>query len=178
MRSEIATLQFLEQTGVPAPKVFDFAPEHTSNPIGVGYILMEKLPGKSLDWSTATSEQRKTVINQLADVFIELSQYPFDLLGSLDRPGNSRSFHIGGFARESLTDFTQSEMRIIGPCSSLGEYHKSSLQLILDMIIRERGLFAASNRCLSDPSVSRRLNPIRFTIIDTKQAEVLSQACR
>jgi len=134
IQSEVATLKFLEQTGVPAPKVFDFALEHGDNPVGVGYILMEKLPGKSLRWSIATQKQRRKVMNQLADTFIELHKYPFGFLGSLDRPGDS---HVGAFARESLTDFTQSKMRTAGPFSSLEEYHRSSLRLILDLIIRK-----------------------------------------
>ncbi|WQF86079.1 Putative aminoglycoside phosphotransferase, protein kinase-like domain superfamily [Colletotrichum destructivum] len=72
-------------------------------------------------------------MSQLADTFIELHKYPFDVLGSLDRPGES---HVGALARESLTDFAQSDMRAIGPFSSLEEYHKSSLQLVLDLILR------------------------------------------
>ncbi|KAK1770869.1 hypothetical protein QBC33DRAFT_575839 [Phialemonium atrogriseum] len=123
IQSEVATL-----------KVFDFALEQAGNPVGVGYILMEKLPGNSLRWAIATQEQRRKLMDQLADTFIELRRYPFNLFGSLDRPGDS---HVGPFARESLTDFTQSEMRTTGPFSFLGEYHKSSLQLMLDLILRE-----------------------------------------
>ncbi|TID06597.1 hypothetical protein CH35J_000501 [Colletotrichum higginsianum] len=133
IRSEAATLGFLEKTGVPAPRLYDFALEHADNPVGVGYILMEKLPGRSLRWSTATQEQRNTDMSQLADTFIELHKYPFDVLGSLDRPGES---HVGALARESLTDFARSEMRTIGPFSSVEEYHRSSLQLVLDLILR------------------------------------------
>jgi hypothetical protein len=49
VRSEVVTLRFLEQTDVPAPKVFDFAlEEDIGNSVGVGYILIEKLPKKSL----------------------------------------------------------------------------------------------------------------------------------
>ncbi|KAF7630233.1 hypothetical protein AFLA_010860 [Aspergillus flavus NRRL3357] len=55
MRSEVATLQFLSQTKVTAPKVFDYGP-HGQTLVGVGYILMEKLPGKSLRWSLASPE--------------------------------------------------------------------------------------------------------------------------
>ncbi|KAG5817964.1 hypothetical protein H9Q74_010093 [Fusarium xylarioides] len=134
LRSEVATLMFLEKTGVPAPKVHDFALEHPDNPVGVGFILMDKLPGKSLRWSIATQQQRKRVMDQLADTFVELRKYPFDLLGSLDSPGGS---HVGALARESLTDFMQSEMRTSGPFSSLEEYHVSSIQLILDLIVRD-----------------------------------------
>ena len=134
IQSEVATLMFLGQTRVPTPKVYDFALEHPGNPVGVGFILMEKLPGKSLRWSMATQQQRKKVMDQLADTFIELRKYPFRLLGSLDSPGGSQ---VGAFARESLTNFTQSEMRTTGPFSSLEDYHMSSLRQILDLIVRE-----------------------------------------
>lgn len=62
VKSEIATLLFLGQTNVPAPKVYDFALEGSGNPVGVGFILMEKLPGKSLWWSTTTQQQRSKVM--------------------------------------------------------------------------------------------------------------------
>lgn len=48
--SEVATLKFLEKTQIPAPNVHDFALEGADNPVGVGFILMDKLPGKSLRW--------------------------------------------------------------------------------------------------------------------------------
>lgn len=134
IQSEVATLKFLEQTNVLAPKVYDFAFARADNPVGVGFILMEKLSGKSLRWSVATPQQKERVMNQLADVFIELRKFPFRLLGSLDDSGHSQ---VGAFARESLTDFEQSKMITSGPFSSLKEYHLASLNLILDMIIRE-----------------------------------------
>ena len=71
-------------------------------------------------------------MDQIADTFIELHKYPFQFLGSLDTPGESQ---VGAFARESLTDFVQSEMRTTGPFSSSEEYHLSSLRLILDLIV-------------------------------------------
>ncbi|KJZ71636.1 hypothetical protein HIM_08948 [Hirsutella minnesotensis 3608] len=134
MRSEVATLMFLEKTSVPAPKLYDFELEHPGNPVGPAFILMEKLPGKSLRWSTTTPQQRQRVMSQLADVFVELYKHPFRFFGSLDVPGES---HIGPFAKESLMTLAKSEMRTIGPCSSLEDYYASSLQLILDLIIQE-----------------------------------------
>ena len=134
MRSEVATLKFLEQTAVPAPKVYDFALERPDNPVGVGFILMEKLPGRSLQWPDATELQKKKVMDQIADIFIELHKYPFHYLGSLNTPGTSQ---IGEFAEVLLSDFTESQMRTTGPLSSLKDYHLSSLRLILDLILRE-----------------------------------------
>ncbi|CAG8194389.1 unnamed protein product [Penicillium olsonii] len=45
--SEVSTLQFLSKTKVLVPTVFDFNPDK-SNPVGIGYIMMEKLPRKPL----------------------------------------------------------------------------------------------------------------------------------
>ncbi|KAI1363277.1 hypothetical protein F5Y08DRAFT_354431 [Xylaria arbuscula] len=117
VQSEVATLKFFEKTTVPAPRVFDFALESAGNPVGVGYILMEKLPGKSLRW----------------DIYIELRKHPFDSLGSLINPPNPKG---GAFARESLTDFDQLTMRTLGPLSSWKQYHELSLRLTIDLIVR------------------------------------------
>ncbi|QPH11293.1 hypothetical protein C2857_002994 [Epichloe festucae Fl1] len=134
IQSEVATLMFLKHTKVPAPEVYDFALENTNNTVGVGYILMQKLPGKSLRWSLATQEQRRKVMSQLANTFIELHKYPFPLLGSLDNPGKSQ---VGAYARESLTNFVKSKICTTGPFSSLREYYISSIQLILDLIVQD-----------------------------------------
>lgn len=100
LKSKVVTLKFLERTGVPAPKVFDFALEDSDKSVGVGYILMEKLPGQSLRWALETASQRRKVMSQLADVSVELHRYRFDELGSLDMPSTS---HVGRFTQESLT---------------------------------------------------------------------------
>lgn len=131
MRSEIATLQFLRKTKIPAPEVFDYNFE--KGPVGVEYILMEKMAGKSLRWSLATSEQRTKVISQLVDVYAELQRYPFELMGSLDQPGTD---HVGPFAWESLTDYIDSRMRPIGPLTSSRGFWTAYLRLTLDFIMR------------------------------------------
>lgn len=132
MCSEVATLQFLSKTRVPAPKVFDYNFEE-GGAVGVGYILMEKMTGKSLRWSLASAEQRQKVMSQLADIYIELQKFPFDLMGSLDKPGTD---HVGPFARESLTEYLNSRMRPIGPFASPSDSLLASIQLTLDFIMK------------------------------------------
>ncbi|EKV06388.1 hypothetical protein PDIG_70110 [Penicillium digitatum PHI26] len=44
IRSEVATLEFLGETKIPAPKVFDFSLDE-ANPVGVRYILIENCLG-------------------------------------------------------------------------------------------------------------------------------------
>ncbi|KAF1981464.1 hypothetical protein K402DRAFT_415504 [Aulographum hederae CBS 113979] len=51
--------------------------------IGVDYILQAKLDGKPLDWPSARPEQREKIMQQLADVCLELEKHPFDFIGSL-----------------------------------------------------------------------------------------------
>lgn len=133
-QSEYATMKFLEKTAVPTPRVFDFALESDANPVGVGYMLIEKMPGTSLRWSLASPAQRRKVVEQLADILIELHKYPFDKMGSLCTPNSSST---GPLARESLTDFDGTHMLPLGPYTSLQEYYTASTQLILDLITRE-----------------------------------------
>lgn len=133
MASEVCTLQFLSRTKVPVPKVFDFNSD-ASNPVGIGYILMEKLPGKSLRWSLATLEQKQRVTRQLADVYIELKCFPFSAMGSLDQQNSS---HLGPVARESLANFEDLHLRILGPYKSSEEYFNAQVRLILDLITRQ-----------------------------------------
>ncbi|KAJ5572332.1 hypothetical protein N7535_005992 [Penicillium sp. DV-2018c] len=134
MRSEIATLEFLRETNIPAPEVYAFCLDE-ANPVGVPYILMEKMPGKSLSWSDATQEQRTKVIDQLADIYVELQAHPFPMMGSLDKIGSN--YVIGPFARESLADFGESGLEMLGPFSSLEEYYNAHIELILDLIVRQ-----------------------------------------
>ncbi|KAI9368576.1 hypothetical protein BJX61DRAFT_523282 [Aspergillus egyptiacus] len=131
MRSEVAALQLLSKTNVPAPKVFDYG-LHGQTPVKVGYILMEKLPGKSLRWSLTSPGQRKKIMSQLADVYIELESLSFHKMGSLVQPGTD---HIGPFARESLTEYINSQMIPLGPYTDPRDYLHSSIEFILRLIM-------------------------------------------
>lgn len=133
MRSEVATLQLLEKTRVPAPRVFDYS--FDEGRLGVRYMLMEKMTGKSLRWSITSPEQRQKVMSQLADIFIELSGFSFDRMGSLDQSG-AETEHVGPFARESLTDYHDHQMHPIGPFPSSYDYILASIRLTLDLIRR------------------------------------------
>jgi aminoglycoside phosphotransferase (APT) family kinase protein len=130
--SEVLTLQFLSKIKVPIPTVFDFNPDD-SNPVGVSYILMEKLSGKSLRWSLTTLKQRQKVTSQLADIYIELKGFPFSVIGSFNQQNSS---HIGPIARESLADFEDLHMTMLRPYMSSEEYFNAHIQLILDLITR------------------------------------------
>lgn len=132
LRSDVSTLRFLSETSIPVPQFFDYN-SCEKNPVGVGYVLMEKLPGNSLRCSLATPEQREKVSSQLADIYMELKAHPFAMTGFMYDPG---SHDIGPFARESLTDYSSSKMRALGPYFSTREYFTAHIQLTLDLIVR------------------------------------------
>ena len=141
LESEVATLKFLERTGVPSPRIYDFALEgRPGNLVGVGYMLQEKMAGRSCEWSLASAEQKANLLEDLAGVFVELSAHPFDSMGS---PVLRPSFGIGPYARESLIDVDRSStvMRTLGPFASLRNCHTAEINLILDLI-RRREMYA------------------------------------
>ncbi|EXJ78033.1 hypothetical protein A1O3_09193 [Capronia epimyces CBS 606.96] len=112
--SEMATLKFLEKTGVPAPKVYAYAADSIINPVRASYALMEKLPGVPLEWDEATSGQRTRVMDQLVDIFLELEKHPFHTSGSLSL--SQDVLKVGGFAQLPL--FSSPE-QTLGPFETL-----------------------------------------------------------
>lgn len=81
--SEVATLEFLAKTSVPAPKVYHYQLQGPDNIVGTSYVLMEKMPGRPLDWNSASEEQRRRVMDQLADIYLELEKHPLPMTGSI-----------------------------------------------------------------------------------------------
>ncbi|KAI4726013.1 hypothetical protein E4T49_06215 [Aureobasidium sp. EXF-10728] len=130
---EVQTLLFLEKTSIPTPKVWDYALEGPENPVQVGYILMDCMPGKALEWSLIPEDGRRKIITQLADIYMQLRKFPFRQIGSIEQADERR---VGPLARECLTDFTSSGMRPLGPFSNLQSYYRASIQLLLDLIHR------------------------------------------
>jgi hypothetical protein len=105
LKSEIATLRFLETVNIPTPRVYDCSVEGENGPAGVSYILMEFMPETVLDWSGISVEGKRKVIAQLADIYIELGKHRIPAMGCMDQIGTK---HIGPLTRECLTDFTES----------------------------------------------------------------------
>lgn len=85
IRSEYATLKFLETTAVPAPRAFSFGipSQGTDHGVGVCFLLMEELPGEPWDGRGDTAK----VWNGLAGILAELEKHPFPKAGSLSVEG-------------------------------------------------------------------------------------------
>ncbi|KAI4751533.1 hypothetical protein E4T52_15377 [Aureobasidium sp. EXF-3400] len=129
LKSEVATLKFLaDKTKIRVPKVFDYS-YNDENEIGTPYILMEKLPGKPLEWSEASAEQKSKIMEQLVDAYLELEleKNSFSETGSLSEGGL-----VGPFAQGHMF---VSPSESLGPFSTLEASLKSILEHEIDMII-------------------------------------------
>lgn len=89
-------------------------------------MLMEKLPGKPLQWSNASAQQKTKVTEQLVDVSLELEKHPFPATGSLSQGGS-----VGPFAQSHMF---VSPSQLLGPFSTLEESIISILAHEIDMI--------------------------------------------
>lgn len=92
--SEYATLKFLEPTKVPAPRVFGFGlASDEDNSVGVSYLLMECLSGSPLDsdLSGAEPQRQQSILAQVAEILIEISEHPAPSVGSLIIKGSQNS---------------------------------------------------------------------------------------
>ncbi|KAF8351995.1 hypothetical protein F5887DRAFT_1268545 [Amanita rubescens] len=129
------TYRFLSsRTQVPVPKVHDYSIDSPSNPIGVGYILMDKLAGKPLSDCDLTDDDRKCVLGQLADVFAALKQHPFNEIGCLSDPDD---ISVGPVLEESTIDAdNDSNLLLLGPFRSALEYRTASIKHQVELILR------------------------------------------
>ncbi|KAK8000591.1 hypothetical protein PG990_013191 [Apiospora arundinis] len=119
LRSEAASLLFLQThcSGIPSPKIYDWACQSDpGNEIGVGYIMMQKMEGRPLQWNGATHDQREKVLGQLVDIYLELEKHPFSSLGSLlpeASQQDGQSLQLGAFA--TPTYFSSKTGKSLGP---------------------------------------------------------------
>ncbi len=134
LQCEAATLEFLaRETAVPAPKVHDWALEgDTTNELGPGYILMDKLPGTPVNWPTVRQEdpaKRQHLLTQMVDIFLELERHPLPSIGSLT---SSSPLTLGRVAHPSVSSDEQTPQ---GPFGTGVEACRARLQTILDEIV-------------------------------------------
>lgn len=127
IRSEYATLKFLEGTAVPAPRAFAFGipSENTDHGVGVCFLLMEELPGKPWDGRGDASK----IWDGVAGILAELEKYPFTRAGSLyvRSPGDLPS--VSAFASDRFVC-----LDTYGPFQTSAEYYAAWAEQYLALI--------------------------------------------
>ncbi|KAK7684949.1 hypothetical protein QCA50_011784 [Cerrena zonata] len=136
IESEVATMRFLASIGVPVPKVHDFSVHINQGSIGMPYILMDMVKGRPLDWNAASEAAKEYVLEQLADIFICLSQHPFPSIGCL-YPSDDTSLKVGPLTFDDHVDQnSDGTLSLLGPFTDWQSYLraliKRNLQFILD----------------------------------------------
>ncbi|KAI1817075.1 hypothetical protein GGS20DRAFT_534349 [Poronia punctata] len=127
IRSEYATLKFLESTAVPAPRPFSFGipSEGTDRGIGVCFLLMEELPGKPWDGQGNATK----VWKGLAEIFTELEKHPFNKAGSLYVKSPSDTPWVSATASDRFVCLDP-----YGPFDTLAEYYTAWTEEYLTLI--------------------------------------------
>ncbi|KAI1759908.1 hypothetical protein GGR53DRAFT_115273 [Hypoxylon sp. FL1150] len=169
LRSEAATMNFLRKhTRIPSPKVHDWACESDPhNPLGdIGYILMEKIEGKPLDWQRATPPQKERVMQQLADIFLEIEKHPFDTVGSITPARDPNAFEIQGYAHHATF---RSDRGALGP------FH-SSLEATRVLIESHLAMIPSGEIAASYPIDVYLVHRYRLDILDNIGTGILSEA--
>ncbi|KAK1509298.1 hypothetical protein CABS01_16852 [Colletotrichum abscissum] len=135
IRSEAATMSYLcQNTRLPVPRIYDWSDEsNPENNIGVSYILMEKLDGRPLDWRAATPTQREKIMQQVADIYIEIERHPFGSMGSLVTSSrNPHHLEVQGLAQH--TTYQSETGHALGPFSSPVDGSAAIIETYLTMI--------------------------------------------
>ena len=128
--SEHATLRFLENTKLPAPRLYAYGLRGTNNRdhgVGVSFLIMEHLPGKAWD-GEGTDDQKAKVLSGLASIIYELSQHPFTKAGSLV-PDTLTSNRVSAVASDRFLALTPH-----GPFDDAESYYTSFAEQHLALI--------------------------------------------
>lgn len=131
LASEVATLDYLHTKSLPVPKVLSYNASLSNNPVGVEYMIYEKIQGSSLTakWYYMTPEARKNIVGQILDLEEVLFNLRFPASGSLyhrrDLDHNADCLHVHGKA-DSPQEI------VLGPTAHSAWYYKDRESLDLD----------------------------------------------
>lgn len=128
VRSEFSTLRFLEQTSVPAPRVFAYGAKGHDHGVGVSFILMEELLGKPWISQSATTDEKAKVWNHLAEIMVEIERYPFGKAGSL-------VLHEDNFQLSAVASDRFIVLDPQGPFMNSTAYYTAFVNQQLDLIV-------------------------------------------
>jgi hypothetical protein len=121
MLSEVETMRYIKShTTIPIPEVY-FHDFDASNTVGAQYMFIERLSGRPLDhvWEQLSLDHKKSIVANMANIFVQLSALKFDSIGSLKAGGEIGPLLCRAAAGTSL--------RITGPFTSTLDYFLSHL---------------------------------------------------
>ncbi|KAJ1881825.1 hypothetical protein H4R99_003164 [Coemansia sp. RSA 1722] len=138
--SEIITMAYVnENSPVPVPLVVasDFS---SLNSVGVPYAIINKIPGDPLakHWHGMDSRCKRKILDQIADVVVQLSQMRLSSVGSL--VARDGELAVGPLLEPRHCEHGYMQLdniargKYTGPFSSAIEYYRNLIQLSLDAL--------------------------------------------
>ncbi|KAJ2906655.1 hypothetical protein GGI21_004016 [Coemansia aciculifera] len=126
-----------EHSKLPVAQIlaYDFSP---SNPVGVPYAIVTRLPGEPLaaHWHSLKSRQKRKVLDQIADFVVQLSELQFPHIGSLI--AGDQELVIGPLldARQNEPAYCtrRSEHVFYGPFSTTTAYYRAMIAASVDAL--------------------------------------------
>ncbi|KAI2028673.1 hypothetical protein LOZ41_005684, partial [Ophidiomyces ophidiicola] len=136
--SECATLKWLEEKGVPAPRLHGYGKRNDlENDVGVAYMLIDELPGRPLCYFEPSEQQLRKIYSQYADILCTVSRHPFYQIGSLAMdPAGGENFIIGPISGDRT-----GTLCLTGPFTNAKQYYSAWAEEYLRLIF-EGQLFA------------------------------------
>ena len=129
IKSECATLRWLNQLDVPSPRLHDYGLRNDPcNKVGVAYMLIDELPGTSLLLKEPSNKQLRKVYDQWADILCVLQMHPFEEIGSVCFQSNG-DISVGPIVGDRTGTFLQ-----MGPFRNAREYYSTLAEKYLEMI--------------------------------------------
>jgi hypothetical protein len=140
--SEVATMEFMRDLGVPVPKVLAWSP-NAENKVGAEYIIMEKALGIQLKevWDTMSHKQKCRFLADLVSIEAKMVSTSVDSYGALYYNGDvpdaklvrgKAKFCLGPSVRRSFWEGERAGMDIDrGPC------------MFINVFTDERGILQA-----------------------------------
>ncbi|KAH6888914.1 kinase-like domain-containing protein [Coprinopsis sp. MPI-PUGE-AT-0042] len=127
LASEVATMEYLRMSGIPVPKVYGYDPRE-DNAVGMAYIFMEYVEGRSLNdvWSDLEDKEIVDVVRQITQIEGKMSKLSFPAGGSLYFANDLEKVGLQGVPVPGHERFR------IGPDARLLMWHKKRVQLDVD----------------------------------------------
>ncbi|KAJ6787163.1 hypothetical protein PWT90_09804 [Aphanocladium album] len=130
IRSEFATLKFLESLPIPTARAFAYGVTDNDHGVGVSFILMEELPGKP--WpdamADAGSQHSVKIWQQLTETMAEIQKHPFPMAGSL-MPDRASSVKVSAMVTDRFFILSPN-----GPFTTAIDYYAAYAEQYLQLI--------------------------------------------
>lgn len=171
-RNEVACLLWVKQhiKSCPVPDVLAWS--DTTEELGYEYVLLSRSPGKDLStsWRDLTDADFDLLINQVAEICVEMAQFQFNKVGGLTIDKSTGHIEPGPVVEETTyeveniqqywtehPEITVDKLQVGGPFSTMADY-------IIARLRRDLFVLSTHKRCTE---INQTIAPAIQDIIDT-----------